>query len=245
MIPKGKAALITGGARIGHAVAVALAKNGVHVAMTYRKSKKSVNGTIRRVREHGVRGFAIRSDLTIDTERREAVRQTAATFGRLDILVNMTSLYQKTPFRTLNSGVWQKSMATHLDGAYLLSLQCAGYMRRRGGGRIIHFSDWVAASGRPRYKDYLPYYVSKTGIIGLTQALALELAPGILVNAIAPGPILPPPDLSQAENHAVRRATPVGRWGGAEEIAKAVLFLIETDFVTGECIRVDGGRHLL
>ena len=81
-------------------------------------------------------------------------------------------------------------------------------------------------------------------VLGLTEALALELAPDILVNAIAPGPILAPPDLTAEEDAEVKRATPLGRWGGAEEVAKATLFLIETDFVTGECIRVDGGRHL-
>jgi NAD(P)-dependent dehydrogenase (short-subunit alcohol dehydrogenase family) len=244
MNPKGKTALITGGARIGQAVAVALAKHGADIAMTYRKSKKSADATLLRVREQGVRAIAVRSDITIEADRRRVVRQVVEVFGRLDILIHMTSIYEKSPFRTLNASIWARNMATNLEGAYLLSLLCVPHMRRRGSGRIIHFTDWVAASRRPRYKDFLPYYVSKSGIIGLTEALALELAPGILVNAVAPGPILPPPDLSPSENHAVRRATPLGRWGGSEEIAKAVLFLIESDFVTGECIRVDGGRHL-
>jgi NAD(P)-dependent dehydrogenase (short-subunit alcohol dehydrogenase family) len=244
MNPSGKTALITGGARIGQAVAVALAKHGADIAMTYRKSKKSAEATLLRVQEQGVRGIAVRSDITIEADRRRVVKQVVEVFGRLDILIHMTSIYEKAPFRTLNARIWGRNMAANLEGAYLLSLQCVPHMRRRGGGRIIHFSDWVAASGRPRYKDFLPYYVSKSGILGLTEALALELAPEILVNAVAPGPILPPPDLSPSENHAVRRATPLGRWGGSEEIAKAVLFLIESDFVTGECIRVDGGRHL-
>jgi NAD(P)-dependent dehydrogenase (short-subunit alcohol dehydrogenase family) len=103
----------------------------------------------------------------------------------------------------------------------------------------------VAASGRPRYTGYLPYYVAKAGVIGLTQVLALELAGDrILVNAVAPGPILAPPGTSDEEIEAVERATPLGRWGGAEEIARAVRFLVETDFVTGEVVRVDGGRHV-
>ncbi len=118
-------------------------------------------------------------------------------------------------------------------------------MRRAGGGRIVNFSDWVAASRRPRYAGYLPYYVAKAGAIALTEALALELAADdILVNAIAPGPILAPPGTSPDELTAIERATPLGRWGGEIEIAKAVLALVESDFVTGETIRVDGGRHL-
>ena len=112
---------------------------------------------------------------------------------------------------------------------------------RRLGGRIINFADWVAASGRPRYVGYLPYFVAKQGVIALTEALALELAKDqILVNCIAPGPIVAPPSTSAEEQTAVEQATPLGRWGGEDEIAKAALFLVETDFVTGETIRVDG-----
>jgi NAD(P)-dependent dehydrogenase (short-subunit alcohol dehydrogenase family) len=118
-------------------------------------------------------------------------------------------------------------------------------MRRSGGGRIVNFADWVAASGRPRYTGYLPYYVAKAGVIALTEALALELAPDqILVNAVAPGPIVAPPGTTDQEKQAVEAATPLGRWGGAQAIVRAVLFLVETDFVTGETIRVDGGRHV-
>jgi NAD(P)-dependent dehydrogenase (short-subunit alcohol dehydrogenase family) len=118
-------------------------------------------------------------------------------------------------------------------------------MKARGGGRIITFADWGAASGRPRYKGYVPYYVAKCGVIGLTQVLALELASSnILVNCIAPGPILAPANLTSEEDAAVKAATPLGRWGGSEEVAKVVLALIESDFITGECIRIDGGKHL-
>lgn len=102
----------------------------------------------------------------------------------------------------------------------------------------------MAASGRPRYKEFVPYYVAKHGVIGLAESLALEWAPEILVNTIAPGPILKPSHLSEKEEKEVTKLTPLRRWGGPQEIAKAVLFLIDTDFVTGECIRVDGGRHL-
>ncbi len=244
MDPRGKAVLITGGARIGRAVAVALAKRGADVAMTYRTSRKSAEEAVMHARELGVRGLAVRADLTREADLGSAIKKVSRAFGGLDILVNMASIYEKTSVKNLNAKIWRRNMEANLECAYLLSLKCAPIMKRRGGGRIIHFSDWVAASGRPRYKDYVPYYVSKAGVIALTEALALELAPEILVNTIAPGPILPPPGLSAAENRAVRRATPLGRWGGPDEIAKAVLFLIETDFVTGECIRVDGGRHL-
>jgi NAD(P)-dependent dehydrogenase (short-subunit alcohol dehydrogenase family) len=118
-------------------------------------------------------------------------------------------------------------------------------MRRQGGGRIVNFSDWIAKSGRPRYVGYVPYYVAKTGVIALTEALALELASdNILVNAIAPGPILAPPGTTGDELKAVEDATPLGRWGGEIEIAKGVIALLDSDFITGETIRIDGGRHI-
>jgi len=132
-----------------------------------------------------------------------------------------------------------------LRGAFLCARAAVPLMRAAGGGRIVNFSDWVAASGRPRYKGYVAYYVAKAGVKALTEALALELAvDGILVNAIAPGPILAPPDTSDAASQAVEQATPLGRWGGPDEIAKTVLALIESDFITGETVRVDGGRHV-
>ena len=114
-----------------------------------------------------------------------------------------------------------------------------------GGGRIVNVSDWTAASGRPEYIGYIPYYVAKRAVIALTEALALELAPHhILVNALALGPILPPTGLSASDVEAVERATPLGHWGQVETVAKAVMDLLQWDFVTGETIRVDGGRHL-
>ena len=136
-------------------------------------------------------------------------------------------------------------MDVDLRAAFLCAKAAVPHMRRGGRGRIVNFSDWVAASGRPRYAGYLPYYVAKAGAIALTEALALELASdNILVNAIAPGPIVAPPGTSEEEQRAVEKATPLGRWGGPDAIVRAVLFLLETDFVTGETIRVDGGRHI-
>jgi len=157
----------------------------------------------------------------------------------------MASVYRAVPLEDLDEVRWDDNLNVDLKAAYLCSLAAVPHMRAAGGGRIVNFSDWIAASGRPRYKGYLPYYVAKHGVIGLTQALALELAEDqILVNAVAPGPILAPPDTADSELKAVEEATPLGRWGGESEIAAAILFLLESGFVTGETIRVDGGRHV-
>jgi 3-oxoacyl-[acyl-carrier protein] reductase len=133
----------------------------------------------------------------------------------------------------------------NLRSVFLCSKAAVPHMRRQGGGRVINFADWIAHSGRPAYPGFVAYYTAKAGVIALTEALALELAADqILVNAIAPGPIVAPPDLPTEEVADVAQATPLGRWGGEIEIAKAVRALIDTDFITGETVRVDGGRHV-
>jgi NAD(P)-dependent dehydrogenase (short-subunit alcohol dehydrogenase family) len=173
------------------------------------------------------------------------VDHTVDGLGRLDVLVNMASLYTAVPFDELTVDMWDAQLEVDLRAAWLCSKAAAPHMRRLRGGRIINLGDWTARSGRPRYEGYLPYYVAKAGVIALTEGLALELAPDqILVNAIAPGPIVAPDDTSNETFAAVERATPLGRWGGEAEIAKVVLALVESDFITGETIRVDGGRHL-
>ena len=190
--------------------------------------------------------IAVQADLSSPEGCRHLVEESAAKLGRLDILVNMASVYRTLPFEETDVSVWDATVNVDLRAAYLCAHAAVPHMRRgEVGGRIINFSDWVAASGRPRYKGYIPYYVAKRAVIGLTEALALELAPDhILVNAIAPGPIVAPEGTSAEESAAVEAATPLGRWGGEEEIVKAVAFLIASDFVTGETIRVDGGRHV-
>jgi NAD(P)-dependent dehydrogenase (short-subunit alcohol dehydrogenase family) len=157
----------------------------------------------------------------------------------------MASVYVKHPFDALTAADWNAALDVDLRAAFLCAHAAVPHMRTQGAGRIVNFSDWIAKSGRPRYTGYLPYYVAKAGAIALTEALALELAPfNILVNAIAPGPIVAPPGTSDEEALAIAQATPLGRWGGEIEIAKGVLALLESEFITGETIRIDGGRHV-
>jgi NAD(P)-dependent dehydrogenase (short-subunit alcohol dehydrogenase family) len=240
-----KVALITGGRRIGAVIASELAKNGADVAIVYRASRTEADGTAESVRALTRRAFVLQADLQQPDACRRVVDDVASEFGRLDILVNMASIYREKPVEALTIEDWDTQLAVDLRAAWLCSQAAIPHMRRVKGGRIVNFSDWVARSGRPRYVGYLPYYVAKAGVIALTEALALELATDqILVNAIAPGPILAPPGTTAEESTTVERATPLGRWGGEIEIAKAVLALLESDFITGETIRVDGGRHV-
>jgi NAD(P)-dependent dehydrogenase (short-subunit alcohol dehydrogenase family) len=240
-----RTALITGGKRIGLVVGERLAARGVDVAFSYARSRDEAEAGAARVRAAGRKGITIAANLTDPAACARLVDAAAHSLGRLDILLNMASVYVQKPFDALTVADWDAVHHVDLRAAFLCSKAAAPHMRLRGGGRIVNFSDWVARSGRPRYKGFVPYYVAKAGVIALTEALALELAAdNILVNAIAPGPILAPPDTTDEESEAVERATPLGRWGGEDEIAKAVLGFLDSDFVTGETIRVDGGRHV-
>lgn len=238
-------ALITGGKRIGLVVAEEMARRGAHVALGYARSRAEADEAAARVRAAGARSTVIQADLTSPDACHALVASTVTALGGLDILINMASVYLERPFGALTIADWNAPLAVDLGASFHCAHAAVPHMRARGGGRIINFSDWTVASGRPRYEGFLPYYVAKAGVKALTEALALELAPdNILVNAIAPGPILAPPATSHEEARAVEKVTPLGRWGGEMEIAKAVLALIESDFVTGETVRVDGGRHL-
>lgn len=240
-----RVALITGGKRIGAVVATTLARAGVDIALVYNQSRAEADDTAIAVRAFGRRAFSVQADVTNEQACIDAVNATVRELGRLDILINMASLYVAKPFDQLTAADWDRQLAVDLRASFLFSHAAAPEMKKAGGGRIINFADWVVASARPRYPGYLPYYVAKAGVKALTEGLALELAADqILVNAIAPGPILAPPDMSADEREAVVKSTPLGRWGGEDEIAKAVMFLVESNFVTGETIRVDGGRHV-
>jgi NAD(P)-dependent dehydrogenase (short-subunit alcohol dehydrogenase family) len=240
-----KAALITGGKRIGAVVATELAKHGVDVALSYNRSRDQAERTAEAVRALGRTCVLVQADLSNASDCGRLVTTAASELGRLDILINMASVYAAVPFDATDEARWDAVIDVDLKAAFLCSRAAVPYMRTAGEGRIINFSDWIAASGRPRYPGYLPYYVAKRGVIGLTEALALELAPDrILVNAIAPGPIIAPEGTATDELEAVEKATPLAHWGGEEVIAAAALFLLESTFITGETIRVDGGRHV-
>ena len=241
----GKVALITGAKRIGADVALELAKRGADVAVSYARSKTEADALVAQIRALGRRSQAFQADLTHPDACAAVVRQTAETFGRLDILIPMASVYEATPVDKLDLAAWDRTINVDLRSTFLCAIAAVPYMRKQGGGRIVTFSDWLPRSGRPRYEGWLPYYVAKGGVMALTEALALELAAdNILVNAVAPGPILAPPTTTAEEHQKVADATPLGRWGGGVEIAKAVLAFIDSDFITGETLRVDGGRHV-
>ena len=237
-------ALITGGARIGQTVAKALADRQIDLVLIYHRSQAATEETAQYAHSKGSKTLLLKADLTLPKDIADIIPKVKEAFGRLDILINMASTFDQKPLLQLKREDWDYGLATNLNHVYHLSLEAAKLMQQNKFGRIINFADWASISHRPRYTDLAPYYVGKAGVSATTEVLALGLAPDILVNAIAPGPIMAPSYLTKAEHKEVIEATPLKRWGGADEIAKTVLFLIDTEFITGETIRVDGGRHL-
>ena len=237
--------LLTGSRRMGPAVAERLTVHGARLVVTYHSSSADADEIVSGVRRRGVDAMAAKLDVTDPASVDQLLVRIGDAFGRLDVVVNMASMYEAVPLADMTEADWVRQLDVDLSGTFRVCRAAIPLLRRSGGGRIINFSDWVAASGRPRYTGYVAYYVAKAGVKALTEALALELAAdGILVNAIAPGPILPPAGTSDSERTEVANATPVGRWGGPDELAKIIGALIESDFITGETIRVDGGRHV-
>ena len=240
-----RVALVTGGKRIGAAVAIELARHCADIGLCYNRTRNEDEKTAAAIREMGRRAFVRHANVTNAEDCEAFVNEGAAALGRLDILVNMASIYVSKPFSELTVAEYDENVAVDMRSAFICSRAAWPHMRSAGGGNIINFSDWLSRSGRPRYTGYSPYYIAKTGVIGITEALALELAPDkIRVNAIAPGPILAPPETTDDELTAVEKATPLGSWGGEQSIADAVMALLQMQFVTGETIRVDGGRHI-
>lgn len=236
----GRVVLITGGARrIGRALALGLARRGAHIALSYRTSAQEARRTVREIEALGVRALAVRADLTRTADVQRLIRRVGTRFGRLDALVNCAANFDRVPFESLTERAWDRALNANLKGPFLCALYASRLLRKHGG-KIINFADWAGV--RP-YRDYLPYCVSKGGIITLTKALAKELAPRVQVNAIAPGPILPPPGMSAATKRRIARSVPLKRWGSPEDLVNTVVFLLEgTDFMTGSVVFVDGGQ---
>jgi NAD(P)-dependent dehydrogenase (short-subunit alcohol dehydrogenase family) len=242
---KGRVVLLTGSKRIGAVVAIDLAQEGADIGISYNRSRDEAERTAAEIGKLGRRAVVKHADVTKAADCEAFVNDSATALGRLDVLINMASIYVSKPFAELTVEEYDTNIAVDMRSAFICARAAWPHMRSAGGGHIINFSDWLSRSGRPRYSGYLPYYVAKTGVIGLTEALALELAPdNIRVNAIAPGPILAPPETTDEELAAVEHATPLGAWGSEKAISDAVRALLQCDFITGETVRVDGGRHI-
>ena len=239
-----KVALVTGGARrIGAAIADCLHREGFDVVVHFRRSEAealALRARLEARRPDSVR--LIHTDLTSANAADALMAETLGFRDRLDVLVNNASAFYPTPLGSATEAQWEELTASNLKAPFFLAQAAAAELRRRRGC-IVNLVDVYGL--RPR-KGYPIYSVAKAGLVALTRSLALELAPQVRVNAVAPGAILwPEGEIDAAEKQAVLEAIPLARMGGLKDIAKAVRYLVcEADYVTGQVLAVDGGRSL-
>ena len=239
---KGKVAIVTGaGRRIGRAIALDLSAHGATIAVHYRTSHAEADAVVAEIaRKHG-KAHAFRANLEHVPEIEKMVSEILSAFGRIDILVNSASTFTRKPLEEITERDWDSNLDTNLKAPFFLSKFAALAMCKQGTGKIINIGDWAGI--RP-YKDYLPYSVSKSGLIGLTQALAKALAPEVQVNCIALGLVMPPEEYSKDEVAKLVARTLTKKIGSPEDVARAVIFFCETDFATGAILPLEGGRLL-
>lgn len=242
-----KTILIAGGRRLGAVLARELARRGSRIAMTWFSRAEPIEEAVESCRQLGVQADAYQADLRDPAAVDGLVQKVRSGFGSIDVLLNLTSTYSRTPLEELTAESLRAEVDSNLMAPMYTSVAVGRAMLEqplRDGirGKILHFADW--AIDRP-YAGFLPYLCAKGGIATLTRVLAVELAPSVLVNAIAPGTVLPPPELSAEGQQEIARQSLVGRVGDPRDIVAAAMYLLEgTDFVTGEIVRVDGGRFL-
>jgi pteridine reductase len=242
-----KVALVTGSGkrRVGWHVADALARRGYALAVHYRTSAAEAEETIAHLLTLGVQAGAFQADLTDEQAVQLLVIKVLERFGRIDVLVNCAALWQRKRLEEVTAADVRRHFEVNTLGTFLCSQQAGlAMVKQVEGGCIVTLGDW--AEIRP-YLNYAAYFPSKGGVTTLTRSLAVELGtrnPRVRVNCIMPGPVMLPPDLPEAERQEAINATLVKHEGTPHNIAQAVLFFLDNDFVTGVCLPVDGGRSV-
>ncbi len=242
-----KVALITGSGkrRVGNAVALALAERGCHIALHYNRSADEARETVAQLERLGVRAAAFQADLADETHVARLFEEISKTFGRLDILVTAAAVWGPKPLEDITAADVRRHFEVNTLGTFLCC-QRAGLMmaEQPEGGAIVTIGDWAVA--RP-YPNYAAYFASKGAIPAITRTLAVELAQrnrAVRVNCILPGPVMLPENLSEHEVKGSVAGTLLKRPGKPENVAQAVVFLVENDYITGVCLPVDGGRTI-
>lgn len=237
---QGRVALVTGaGKRLGRAVALRLAEEGADVIVHYRSSAADAQSAVAEIQKFGRRGFAIAADLSSVAAIKRLFDETAKHFGRLDILVNSAANFLPSSIVSTTEEVWDASLDSNLKAPFFCA-QAAAPLLRRSKGCIINFADTGGLLGWP---GYMAHSVSKAGVVMLTKVLAKALAPDVRVNAIAPGTITMPGDPPEWETDFIKLA-PLRRTGAPSDIADAVVSLVQSRFMTGQILVLDGGRTL-
>ncbi len=239
----GKTALVTGaGRRIGRATALALGRNGANVVVHYRRSEAEARAVVAELAGIGVRSIAVRADLgdtsTIDQLFRDSLRLS----GTLDILVNSASIFGESRLDDVAAAAFKENLQINATAPFLLMRELHRHLeQQRRNGSVVNFLDTRVTDFD---RTHVAYAVSKRVLHTLTQMAAVEYAPLMRVNAVAPGLILPPEGKDRSYLERLKSTNPLNAYGDLEQLTDAVLFLLGSEFVTGQTIWVDGGRHL-
>lgn len=234
-------ALVTGAAqRVGKVIALELAGAGADLVIHYNSSESAARKTVAEIQALGRHALALRADLSQPAQIDSLFTRVEAEFGALDVLVNSASIMESGDARTLPLEAWSRSLAVNLTAPFRCAQHAARLMQGRREGVIVNITDGSAL--RP-WAAYPAHSVSKAGLVALTQVLAKALAPNIRVNAVCPGPVLKPPGFDEARWTRLAQRTLLKRAGSGYDVAHAVRFLIENDYVTGETLVVDGGER--
>lgn len=222
-------------------MALALAEHGARVVVHYGSSAGPAQATVRQIQALGIDALAIQADLSQPGQTPSIVERAATHFGQVDILVNSAAIFEPGTWDDTTEANWDRHFAINLKSPFFLSQAFAVHVGRGRAGHIVNIADWRGV--RPG-TGHVAYTLTKAALIAMTKSLAQALAPNIQVNAIAPGMILPPPGQDQAYLERWAHQIPAQRVGSPEEVARALIFLLRSDFVTGELIFVTGGQHL-
>ena len=239
----GRTAIVTGAAvRIGRAIALRLAEAGMHVGVHYHASERAAREVVETICSLGVRAIAVSADLSRPiAAAAEIFEQVRHELGPAHVLINSAAIFEPGTLATTDEDNWDRHQNINLKAPLFLSREFARQLPPGERGHIINIADWRGETPIP---GHLSYTVAKAGLIAVTKLLAQELGPAVQVNAIAPGPILPAPGQSPQEFARRGSELPLGRPGDPEAIARGVLYLLKTDFVTGDIHHITGGEHL-
>lgn len=238
--PRRRALVTGGGVRVGRAIALALGKAGYDVAVHYRSSETAAGEVVSRLQEMGRKARALQADLADPDQLSALFRELRSEWDRIDLLVNNAAAFPPGRPEEVSVEEWDRLFALNLRAPFLCARQARRLMR--AGAAIVNVADVAAFEAWP---GYLPYAATQAGLVSVTRSLALAWAPEIRVNAVAPGAVLLPEGATSQERRSAAERSALGRVGRAEDVARAVLYLAEADYVTGEVLRVDGGAHLM